>query len=95
MTAARTLLLATALALPWPGAALAWPTVPSRPPASIDAAEPTALVCGPYRCFRRPFWRYGYGTGFRPFLPYAGRGFRRFEFRRFGYPPFGLGFRRG
>ena len=51
-------------------------------------AEPerVALVCGPFRCVQRPFWRYGSGTGFRPL--------RRFGFapaRPFLYPPLAFG----
>ena len=54
-----------------------------RPRAEV---ERVALICGPFRCVQRPFWRYGSGTGFRPL--------RRFGFapaRPFGYPPLAFG----
>lgn len=66
------------------GRAVALPVVPVARQAAV--AEPAQLVCGPYRCFRRPFWRYGDGRGFFPM--------RRFgppPVRRFGYRPFGFG----
>ena len=94
-TAARTLLLvvglwlfchvtasAGPLATPVTGA----PAAGTAPPAAFETA---ALVCGPYRCFDRPFWRYGAGTGFRPFAPFGYR-----PFRRPGYSPFPFGPRR-
>ena len=60
---------------------------PMRPsPLGDRRIEGAALVCGPFRCAERPFWRYGSGTGFRPL--------QRFGFippRRSGYPPFPFG----
>ncbi len=59
------------------------PTGPHWPGAGV---ERVALVCGPFRCVQRPFWRYGSGTGFRPL--------RRFGFapaRPFGHPPLAFG----
>ena len=53
--------------------------------AASDAAssvESVRLVCGPFRCFRRPGWRYGYGYGFRRFG--YGYGYRGYGFRRYG-----------
>ena len=44
--------------------------------APAAGVETVALVCGPYRCFRRFGWRYGY----RPFgwrYGYRGYGWRR------------------
>lgn len=59
---------------------------PLIPFASTGPAVRAAAACGPGGCFNRPFWRYGYGTGFRPF---GGAGIR--PYRPFAYPPFGLG----
>ena len=59
---------------------------PVTPLAASDSAsniESVRLVCGPFRCFRRPGWRYGYGYGFRPFgYGYRGYGYRRYGWRR-------------
>lgn len=83
----RNLLLAAAVlvAAAPAGPAVAIPALPPLP-WRAPAVVPVQLVCGPYRCFRRPFWRYGNGRGFFPM--------RRFgppPVRRFGYRPFGFG----
>ena len=90
MTAARTLLLVVGMLLFCRATASAGPlAAPLAGTAPSEAWQTVALVCGPYRCFDRPFWRYGAGTGFRPFAPFGAR-----PFRRFGYSPFPLGPRR-
>ena len=87
MKTLRVLILVGAVA--WGGsAALALPAAPRAPTGAVPV--PAGLVCGPYRCFRRPLWRYGRGVGFRPFRPFGPP-----PLRRFAHPPFGFGgFRR-
>ena len=83
----RILVLTAALALAGVESAHAGP-MPALPlgaqSASADAVHAVALVCGPYRCFRRFGWRYGYGYGFRPFRRF-GYGYRPFRFRHYGW----------
>jgi hypothetical protein len=47
------------------------------------------MVCGPYRCFRRPLWRYGSGRGFFPLRRFGPPPARRFYYRPFGFRRFG------
>ena len=75
LAGAITLIAVSASALPISPAARA-----------ASGVEPVQFVCGPFRCFRRPFWRYGRGVGFQPY-----RRFGPAPFRRFGYRPFGFG----
>ena len=90
MRAVLIVVLAVGLALSGPASALPVATIPapaSAPPVRVQ------LACGPYRCFQRPFWRYGDGRGFFP-APRFGPPFgRRLGYRPFGYGRFG-GFRR-
>lgn len=79
-------ILALAAALAWCGGATALPMRPGAPSLSGVDIVPAQLVCGPYRCFRRPVWRYGDGVGFRPY-----RRLGPVPLRRFGYRPFGFG----
>ena len=80
MTRLRNVVLALAVLVAEPASALT-----PAPGTALRGAglETVQLVCGPHRCFRRPFWRYGDGRGFFPL--------RRFgppPLRRFGSPPF-------
>ncbi len=79
----RSLGLAALIAFSAVDAASAGPmsVAPETTLAAADSAvkiEPVVLVCGPFRCFRRPGWRYGYG--FR--RGYPGYGYRRYGWRR-------------
>lgn len=88
MTPVRNLLLAAViLAAAGPGG----PAALSVAPVAWHAAGPTPaqMVCGPYRCFRRPFWRYGDGRGFFPLRRVGPPPVRRFGYRPFGFGRFG------
>lgn len=61
-------------------------------PVSMERVQ---AVCGPNRCAARPYWRYGYGTGFRPFAGYGPRPTPRFTYQPFGFERFGGGGRYG
>jgi hypothetical protein len=78
MKALRTLGLAAAIALGAMDAASAGP-MSIAPGESLAAGqtniEQARVVCGPYRCVRRPGWRYGYRPGWR-------YGYRRYGWRR-------------
>ncbi len=88
MKSLRSLGLAAILAFSAVDAASAGPMsiAPEATLAAGDSAstiEPVRLVCGPFRCFRRPGWRYGYGYGFRRYgYGYPGYGFHRYGYRR-------------
>lgn len=89
----RNLVLAVAVLAAGPALALPSAPVPLGATGVPGlTAEPVQLVCGPRRCFRRPFWRYGDGRGFFPLRrfgppPIRRFGYRPFGFRRFGGPP--------
>lgn len=85
----RTLVFAAGLALCGDASALPVPIVPATSAAVLDRVQ---LACGPYRCFRRPFWRYGDGRGFFPAPRFGSPPERRFGYRPFGFGRFG-GFR--
>ena len=87
MRSLRSLGLAAVIAFSAVDAASAGPMsiAPVTPLAASEAAtgvESVRLVCGPFRCYRRPGWRYGYGYGFRPYGYYRGYGYRRYGWRR-------------
>ncbi len=88
MRSLQSLGLAAAIAFSVADAASAGPmsAAPVAPLVAFDATssvETVRLFCGPFRCFHRPGWRYGYGHGFRRFgYGYRGYGFRRYGWRR-------------
>jgi hypothetical protein len=80
----RSLVLSAALA--WCGGAFALPVAPEPWSRGLLPAQ---MVCGPYRCFRRPLWRYGTGRGFFPLRRFGPPPARRFYYRPFGFRRFG------
>lgn len=75
----RTVGLVAALTLGGIGAASAAPmSIASGEVLGVshNGIEKAYVVCGPYRCLRRPGWRYGYGWR-RPWGWHRGWGWRR------------------
>lgn len=59
--------------------------------AGVNNFEQAAIVCGPYRCFRRPYWRrYYWRPRYRPYVyrPFFYRPFVRPLYRPYFYRPY-------